>query len=110
MTGQPWIGRAILSGPAHRQEFALVVEDVQPLGIEIDAVFDIADKGVLGPAVPQAGHDIEEFAGAAIALAMLHVLGHAEIERRVGVRGRDQIPAARPPLMWSSEANRRAIR
>ncbi len=65
---------------AHRQEFALVVEDVQPLGIEIDAVFDIADKGVLGPAVPQPGHDIEEFAGAPIALAMLHMLGHAEIE------------------------------
>ena len=82
MTGQPWTGRAMFKRAAHRQELALVVEDVQPLGVEIDAVLDIADKGVVGPAVPQPGHDIEELAGAAIALAMLHVLGHAEIERR----------------------------
>jgi len=78
---------------AHRQELALVVEHMQPVGVKIDPVFDVTDEGVLGPAVPQPGYDIEELAGAAIALAMLHVLGHPEIQRRVGVGGRDQIPA-----------------
>ena len=69
-----------------------MVEHVQPLGIEIDAVFDIADEGVVGPAVPQAGDDIEKFTRAAVALAMLHMLGEAEVERRIGVGGRDQVP------------------
>jgi len=41
-----------------------VVEDVQALRVEIDAVFDIADKGVVGPAVPQPGYDIEKLARA----------------------------------------------
>ncbi len=81
---------------AHRQEFAPVIEHMHPLGIEIEAVLDIADKSVLGPAVPQPGDDIEELAGPAIALAMLHVLGQPEIERRVGVRGRHQVPPGAP--------------
>ena len=58
-------------------------------------LLDIADEGVVGPAVPQPGDDIEELAGAAIALAVLHMLGQAEIERRVGVRGGDQVPRRR---------------
>ncbi len=66
---------------AHRQELALVVEHMHPLRVEINAVLDIADKGVVGPAVPEAGHDIEELAGTAVALAMLHMLGQSEIER-----------------------------
>ena len=70
-----------------------MVEHMHPLGVEIDAVLDIADEGVVGPAVPEAGHDIEELARAAIALAVLHMLGQPEIERRVGVRGGDQVPA-----------------
>src|ERR1700730_18396496 len=77
---------------AHRQELALVVEHMHPLRVEIKAGLDIADKGVLGPAVPEAGHDIEELAGAAVALAMLHMLGQPEIECRVGVRGGDEVP------------------
>jgi hypothetical protein len=70
-----------------------VVEHVHPLGVKIDAALDIADEGVLGPAVPQPGHDIEELAGPAVAFAVLHMLGQSEIERRIGVRGRDQVPA-----------------
>ena len=85
-----------VQGPAHRQELALVVEDMHPLRVEIDAVLDVADEGVLGPAVPEAGHDVEELAGAAVALAMLHMLGQSEIERGVGVGGRDQVPSGAP--------------
>ena len=66
------------------------------LGIEIDAVLDVADEGVVGPAVPEAGDDVEELAGAAVALAMLHMLVQAEIQRRVGVGGGDQVPAGAP--------------
>ena len=95
MTGQPWIGRAMFKGPAHRQELALVVEHVHAFGIEIDALLDVADEGVVGQAVPQPGHDVEELAGAAVALVVLHVLGQAEIERRIGVGGGDQVPRRR---------------
>ena len=70
-----------------------MVEHVQSRGIEIDAVLDIADEGVVGPAVPQAGDDIEEFAGPPVAVAMLHVLGEPEIQRCVGVGGGNQVPA-----------------
>src|SRR5262252_10893679 len=45
---------------AHREKLALVIQHMQPLGIEIDAVLDIADEGVVGPAVPQSGDDLEE--------------------------------------------------
>ncbi len=85
-----------VQGAAHREELAPVVEHVQPLGVEIDALPDIADKGVVGPAVPQPGDHVEELAGAAVALAVLHVLAQAEIERRVGVRGGDEVPAGPP--------------
>ena len=96
MTGQPWIGRAMFSGPRTDRNSPWWSSTCMPLGVEIDAALDIADKGVLGPAVPQPGHDIEELAGAAVALAVLHVLGQPEIERRVGVRGGDQVPAGAP--------------
>ena len=85
-----------VQGAAHRQELALVVEHVHPLGVEINPVLDIADEGVIGPAVPEAGDDVEELAGAAVALAVLHLLGQPEIERRVGVRSGDQVPAGAP--------------
>jgi hypothetical protein len=78
--------------PAHREELALVVESVHAGRIEIDAAFDVADKGVFGEAVPEAGDDIVELAGAAVALAVIHMLGHAEIERGVGVRRGDEVP------------------
>ena len=37
MTGQPWIGRAMFSGPRTEQMLPLVVQDVHLLGIEKDA-------------------------------------------------------------------------
>ena len=54
---------------------------------------DVADEGVVGKAVPQAGHDIVEFARAAIALVVLDMLVEPEIQRRVGVGGRHDVPA-----------------
>ena len=78
---------------AHRQIFALVVEHVHLGGIEVDAALDVADEGIVGPAIPQAGHHVVELARARVALVVLHVLVHAEIERRVGVGGGDDVPA-----------------
>ena len=54
---------------------------------------DVADEGVVGPAVPQAGHHVVELARAAVALAVLHVLVEPEIERRVRIGGGDDVPA-----------------
>ena len=53
---------------------------MQPLGIEINALVDVADEGVVGPAVPQAGDDIEKLSRAAIAFAVFHMLGEAEVQ------------------------------
>ena len=78
---------------AHRQKLALVVEHMQLVGIEKDAVLDVADEGVIRPAVPQSGHHVVELARAAIALAVLHVLVEPEIQRRVRIGGGDDVPA-----------------
>ena len=95
--------------PAHVEIFALVVEHVEPVGIEIDAALDVADERVLGPAVPQPGHDLDEFARARIALAMLQVILEAEIARGIGVGRGDDVPRRRARRSeWSSEAKRRA--
>ena len=82
--------------PAHFQILALVIEHMHLVGIEIDAVLDIADEGIVGPAVPQAGDDIEKFACAGITLVMLHMLVEPEIERGVWIRGRHHVPARAP--------------
>ena len=78
---------------AHREIFALVVEHVQLGGIEIDAVLDVADEGVVRPAVPQPGNHVVELARAGVALAMLHVLLEPEVQRGIRVGGGDDIPA-----------------
>ena len=54
---------------------------------------DVAHEGVVGEAVPEAGDHVVELAGAAVALVVLHVLVEAEIQRRVGVGGGDDVPA-----------------
>ena len=66
---------------------------MQLVGIEKKAAFDVADEGIVGPGIPQAGDDVVEFARAAIALAVLHVIGHAEVQRRVRIGCGDDIPA-----------------
>ena len=48
---------------------------------------------VVGPAVPQPGDDVVELARPAVALVVLDMVVEPEIERRVGVGGRDDVPA-----------------
>lgn len=79
--------------PAHRKVLALVVEHMQPLRVEIEPAFGVADEGVVGKAVPQAGDDVVEFARPLVALVMLDMLVEAEIQRRVGVGRGDDVPA-----------------
>ena len=73
-----------------------MVEHVHPLGVEIDPLLDIADKRIVGPAVPQPGDDVEELPRPAIALAVFHVLGQTEIQCGIRVGGGDQIPRRAP--------------
>ena len=78
---------------AHGQVFALVVEHVHFVGIEIQARFDVADKSVVGEGIPQARHHIVELARPLVALGVLHVVFQPEIQRRVRVGGGDDVPA-----------------
>src|SRR5262249_31514386 len=66
------------------------------VGIEIKALFDIADERIICPAVPQAGHDIVNLARRSVALVMLHMLLHPEIQRRIRMGGGDNVPAGAP--------------
>jgi hypothetical protein len=81
---------------AHGQIFALVIEHVHLVGIEIDAVLDVANESIIREAVPQARHHVVELARASIALAMLHVFVEPEIERSVGIGGGHDVPAGAP--------------
>ena len=72
---------------------------------------DVADEGVVGPAVPQAGDHVVELARAAVALGVLHVLVEAEIQRRVRIGGGDDVPAgaAAADMVERGEAARDVI-
>ncbi len=69
-------------------------------------------KGVLGEGVPQPRDDVIEFASPHVALVVLHVIVEAEVERRVGIGGRDDIPAGAPAadVIERGEAARDMIR
>lgn len=66
------------------------------LWFEERAAFNIANEGVVSPAIPEAGHDIEELPAPPVALAVLHMFFQTEVERRVRVGRGDQIPASAP--------------
>jgi hypothetical protein len=71
-------------------------------------LLDVADEGIVGPAVPQAGHHVEELARALVALAMLHVLVMPKFSAASGLEVvTSSSPRARRE-MWSSDANLRA--
>ena len=108
MTGQPWIGRATLSGPRTDKNSPLWFSDVQPLRIEKDASLHIANERVVRPAIPQPGHDVEELARATIALACSTCSSRPKFIAASGLEVVTTFQPARPPLMWSSEANFRA--
>ena len=63
------------------------------LGIEEQSAFLVADESVVGKAVPQAGDDVIELPRPMIAFAMLHMLVHAEIQRRIRIGSSDDVPA-----------------
>ena len=82
------------------------------LGIEEDSARLIAQPGIVGPTVPQPGDHLEEFAGAPVALVMLHMIGQSEIQRRVRVGGGDDVPtrAAVADVIERGEAARDMVR
>jgi hypothetical protein len=52
-TDRPTLDRArYVERAAHGQKWPLVIEHAHPLGIEKDAVLDVVDEGVVGPAIP----------------------------------------------------------
>ena len=76
----------------HRQMIALVIEDVHFLRIEEDAACLVVQPCVVGPTVPQTRDDRVELARPPVAFVVLHMVGQAEIQRRVGIGGRHDIP------------------
>jgi hypothetical protein len=64
---------------------ALMVQDMQFLSVEVDAAFNIADKGVIRPAIPKSSHDIVEFAGPPIAFAVLQMFFQPEIQGSIRI-------------------------
>jgi hypothetical protein len=93
MTGQPWGGPRDIEGAANLEELAFVVERVHAIRIEIEARIDVADESVLRETVPEAGHDIVEFARAAIALVVVQVILSPKVESRVRIGRRHDVPA-----------------
>ena len=82
--------------PAGGKVFALVIEHMQFGRIRVNAAVDIADEGVVGPAVPQAGHHVVELARPAVAFVVFEVLLEAEVQGLVGVGGGDDVPGRAP--------------
>src|SRR5262249_14954482 len=80
----------------HRQILSLVVEHMQLVGIEIKALFDIADEGIISPAVPGGGHNIENPARWSVALVMPNMPPHPKIQRRTRMGGGENVPAGAP--------------
>ncbi len=70
-----------------------MVQHVHPRRVEEHAALLVADEGILGEGVPEAGDNVVELPRAAVALVVLHVLVEAEVQRRVGVGGGDHVPA-----------------
>ena len=63
------------------------------VGVEIDPLLHVADEGVVGPGIPQAGDHIEELAGAGIPDRVVEMSVPAEIQGLVRVAGGDEVPA-----------------
>ena len=81
---------------AHFQKLAMMIEYVELLRIEVLSRLDVANERVVGPAIPQARHDVEEFARATVTRRMLHVLLEAEIQRLVRIARRHHVPSGAP--------------
>ena len=71
----------------------LMVEDVHFLRIEEDAARLVWPPCIVRPAVPKTGYDSLELARPPVTFVMLDMLGQPEIQRRIGIGGRDDIPS-----------------
>ncbi len=69
-----------------------MIEHVHLGRIEKKPGLDIAREGVVGEGIPEAGDHVIEFARAAIALGMFHVIFQSEIARRIRIGGGNDIP------------------
>ena len=94
---------------AHREILALVIEQSDLVAVEEEPALLVEDEGVVGPAVPQILDDIDELAGALVAVIMLDMLVAAEIlARPPALELVTTFQPARPLLSQSSAAKRRA--
>src|SRR6266508_1483421 len=65
-------------------------------GIGVRGLCDSGDGRVSWRGGPRAGQGMGELAGWSIALAVLHMLLHSEIQRRIRIGGGDNVPAGAP--------------
>ena len=66
MGSWPCGGRAVSSGPRTLKYFALMIQEVNLVTVEIMAALLVAHKGVVVPAIPQATHNVEKLARAGV--------------------------------------------
>jgi len=85
-----------------------VVELVHLRHVGEDLADAVVDEGVVFPAVPEAAHHLHVLDGPLVALGVAVALVQAEVQARAALAGGDQVPAARPLVIRSSEANWRA--
>lgn len=82
--------------PPHLEMRASMIEEPHLRGVEALSGRLVVDHRAIGPAIPQARHDVEEFVGPVVAVIVLHVAVEAEI-LGLGFRlGGDEVPAAAP--------------
>src|SRR5262245_52450978 len=78
------------------EEFAVVMDDVHSLWIEVNAAFLIADEGGIGPAVPKGAHCVDELAGTLVAQGVRRHGHVAEVARGVVISRCDHVPSNSP--------------
>ena len=93
---------------AHRKVLALVVEEMHLRRVEIHAARLVGDDRVLLPAVPQPEHDLREFARARVALGMAAWVSRLKFKASAAASEVTRFQPARPLLIASSEAKKRA--
>src|SRR4051794_19847672 len=79
-------------GTAHLEALTLVIEEMHLVGTHVDARLFVAREGVIVVAVPDSAHDINEFLGALVTLAVRRVGLAAELERVVLVAAGHDVP------------------
>src|SRR5271154_4529468 len=77
----------------HRQMLALMIENVHLVRIEEDATRLVSPPRIVRPTVPKTSNNSMEFPRPPVAFVVPDMAGQPEIERRVGVGGRDDIPS-----------------